>query len=97
MLRRLFEQKKKKKKQGSCPECPYDHPESNCPNVRKFTRKKKVNFDAFLAPVGQAERSTLRVRMLFPEVFFITGRKKTHYCNHDLLYNRPVHFIKNAL
>jgi hypothetical protein len=96
MLRRPFEQKQKKIRVVA----PTAHMTTLKGNALMFVNlreKKKGNFDAFLAPVGQAERSTLRVRMLFPEVFFITGRKKTHYCNHDLLYNRPVHFIKNAL
>jgi hypothetical protein len=32
--------------------------------------KKMANFDAFLAPVGQAERSALRVRIFLPVFFF---------------------------
>jgi hypothetical protein len=62
----FFEQKN----QGGCPACPYHHPERKRPNVRKFTRKKMANFEAFLLLLGQAERSTLRVRIFLPEFFF---------------------------
>jgi hypothetical protein len=59
-----------KKNLGGCPDCPYHHPERKRPNVRKFTRKKMANFDAFVTPVGQAERSSLRVRIFLSEFFF---------------------------
>jgi hypothetical protein len=38
-----------------------------------------ANFNAFLAPapVGQAEQSTLQVRIFLPEFFFIADRNKT--------------------
>jgi hypothetical protein len=44
-VRRLFEQKKN---QGSCPNCPYQHPERTRPNVNKFTRKKRQILTCFL-------------------------------------------------
>jgi hypothetical protein len=61
-VRRLFEQKKNR---GGCPDSPYQHPERTLKgNARTFVNlreKKMANFDAVLAPVGQTERSTLRV------------------------------------
>jgi hypothetical protein len=59
-----------KKNQGGCPDCPYHHPEMKRPNVGKFTRKKMTNFDAFLAPMGQAGRSPLWIRIFLPEFLF---------------------------
>jgi hypothetical protein len=46
------------------------HPGRKRLNIRKFT-KKRANFDAFLVPVGQAESSTLPVRIFFAGVFFL--------------------------
>jgi hypothetical protein len=60
----------KKKKSGWLPRLPIHHPGRKRLNIRKFT-KKKANFDAFLVPVGQAESSTLPVRIFFAGVFFL--------------------------
>jgi hypothetical protein len=55
-------------------------------SISPFTRKKRSNFNAFLAPVRRTERLTLRARIFLPEFFFITERKKTHYYNLHVFF-----------
>jgi hypothetical protein len=75
-LRRLFEQKKIR----------VVAPTAHITTAQTFLNlpeKKWQILRRFLGsptPVGQVERSTLRVQIFLPEfVFFITERKKTHY------------------
>jgi hypothetical protein len=44
-------------------------------NARTFVNLRE-NFDAFLGPESQAERSMLRVRIFLPEFFFSKKRKR---------------------
>jgi hypothetical protein len=56
-------------------------------NARMFLNLREKNmakFDAFPRRAS-GPGSAIRVQIFLPEVFFITERKKTHYCN--LLYN----------
>jgi hypothetical protein len=73
-VRRLFEQKIRVV-------APIAHFTTLKGNGRTFVNLREKN-DAFLAPMGQAKRSTLRVRLFLPEFFLLL--KERNYCN--LLY-----------
>jgi hypothetical protein len=45
-------------------------------NARTFVNLQEKKMSNFTAPVAQAERSTLRIRIFLPEVFFLLLKEK---------------------